>query len=793
MLVESDGTPRRPYCTWDRDCRWDAQVQLLCALSLCKASGFGDAAFVNGSDMCTTTVATPYWANVVLPQPGRLSQEQYTHASPDVVANCSDSLPSPPASPPAIPPCPSCFGHGWSLWGLCCSESTRRAEQTAIFGCVMWLLAMQICLSMTAVRPATQPLGTLAIILLCTAVYTPGLLLATEHNQLPIISPDNCVLGEYNFLESVSVHHDGLEEYEGLDIQVPLGGRVLSVALNGTPAWILLFGIGCLLINRHGLRRRIAAVEGELPARLADGQGHAASTTIRLLSVRWLLAQPTDYVLRRRQELPDEAFVEPEEARRLLQSGRVGALSYRWLTAAHPDPDRFHLSAVLLSLRPDPSRDGCWPWLWLSDGRRALRVEALFWDYASLPQAARTAAEQTIFENGLRVMANFYAHPRVVVLQQKHLPASFDPSQPTYEQSGWCTFEAACAHLAAEEGGNVYEVGRGWVHLRASARRSPKQMASIFADPRPTKWRGVGRDRPTSGSEIVNERLAAALREKQEFTDAEVAHLLSRANATSFDAPATVACSRCAAAGTHRPLTADESSYGLHLCHPCYDRLPHEQRPSGELKADSFIRLGEVYFVQAGDEPQVRFQGRAVRSEVASMYAAFHKKVTEYDAQRIPFLVGFAEKNWRALSPSHDVQESAGDEKGMLTSRVRGQAHRTRFRRVLVLSMLVGWPLITFLSIFPRACAGPQAAAAAAFTTFCLWAAALLLPSRTVRGQLERVLAVAFAVACAAIGRRGSRSIVHQRLLVSDAPSCAGGAHGSRDSSEPKAEVEVQV
>ena len=56
--------------------------------------------------------------------------------------------------------------------------------------------------------------------------------------------------------------------------------------------------------------------------------------------------------LERRQDLPAEAFVSAAELRRLISAlGNdwgllLVAISYRWLTAEHPDPDGFHLQAV---------------------------------------------------------------------------------------------------------------------------------------------------------------------------------------------------------------------------------------------------------------------------------------------------------------------------------------------------------------------------------------------------------------------------------------------------------------
>jgi hypothetical protein len=61
---------------------------------------------------------------------------------------------------------------------------------------------------------------------------------------------------------------------------------------------------------------------------------------------------PSTFRLARRQDLPPEAFVPPATLRRWV--GALGddwalvfvALSYRWLSAAHPDPDGFHLAIV---------------------------------------------------------------------------------------------------------------------------------------------------------------------------------------------------------------------------------------------------------------------------------------------------------------------------------------------------------------------------------------------------------------------------------------------------------------
>jgi len=81
----------------------------------------------------------------------------------------------------------------------------------------------------------------------------------------------------------------------------------------------------------RAVQKRAKELEAPLWAALKDG-------SLRLLSVEWLRKQPTSWRFVRRQDLPDAAFVSPRDALRLLDLGRVAALSYRWLSREHPDP-----------------------------------------------------------------------------------------------------------------------------------------------------------------------------------------------------------------------------------------------------------------------------------------------------------------------------------------------------------------------------------------------------------------------------------------------------------------------
>lgn len=234
--------------------------------------------------------------------------------------------------------------------------------------------------------------------------------------------------------------------------------------------------------DRKNLETRMAQIEGDLPARLADG-------TIRLIRVSWLLAQGPNYVIVRRQDLPAEAFIPVNEAVKLLHQQCVGVLSYRWLSKSHPDPESFHLRAVRAFFV----------------GSKSLTPTALFWDFMSCHQNERTDDEAAAFKQALKVMTCLYASPNTSVLQHKRLPTADDatgftpvpitfPADPEgvadYEHSGWCTMENAAASLSTVSGGTLYVLGEGKAVLHEDQRRTPEQMTAIFADFSRTRFLG---------------------------------------------------------------------------------------------------------------------------------------------------------------------------------------------------------------------------------------------------------------------------------------------------------------
>ena len=102
---------------------------------------------------------------------------------------------------------------------------------------------------------------------------------------------------------------------------------------------------------------------------------------IRLVRSDWLLAQPEEYRIVRRQDLAPVGGVpphlSPEEAAGLIRQGRrcVGVLTYGWPTAGNPDPTGSRVAALRRAL--EERRD----------------IQAFFWDFPSLHQRPRTAEE----------------------------------------------------------------------------------------------------------------------------------------------------------------------------------------------------------------------------------------------------------------------------------------------------------------------------------------------------------------------------------------------------------------
>ena len=194
---------------------------------------------------------------------------------------------------------------------------------------------------------------------------------------------------------------------------------------------------------RQEAEEKGTAFEAPVLAALKEG-------AIRLLDTSWLLGLPDDHPLPRRQLLEtrgqERPFISPARATELLllKRRRIGVLSYCWLTAGHPDPFALHLSALQTFLRSKQQPDGT-PF-----------VDAVFWDFASLPQKPRTEAEGAHFQQGLSVMGALYASPvGTSVLELRTVPP-----RPA-EFQGCVTVYSAAAGGGSGDGGSSSGGGGG--------------------------------------------------------------------------------------------------------------------------------------------------------------------------------------------------------------------------------------------------------------------------------------------------------------------------------------------
>ena len=179
----------------------------------------------------------------------------------------------------------------------------------------------------------------------------------------------------------------------------------------------------------------------------------AMMATVNLIDARYLLSLARfGGVLPRGQDVPASAVIAPSSAWRLRMwsafrcfSLPVLVLSYPWLDKDHPDKNGALLRQIVPVLQA---------MLWIEEGEvtsgdmplHHMTVGVML-DYCSLPQHPRTAKEQERFDDGLRSMHLWYAHPFThVLLVTTPLPSGEHGNSRTYEERGWCFFEL---HMSA--------------------------------------------------------------------------------------------------------------------------------------------------------------------------------------------------------------------------------------------------------------------------------------------------------------------------------------------------------
>ncbi|CAK0824826.1 unnamed protein product [Prorocentrum cordatum] len=233
---------------------------------------------------------------------------------------------------------------------------------------------------------------------------------------------------------------------------------------------------------------------------------------VRLVRMTWLLQQ-RGTVLKRRQELPEKAFVSADELRAVWEAGGRGGkdqvapivtISFCWDSREHPDPDGVQLNLVIDTLEKERRNYST-----ARDDFKGFSEMGIFWDWPSLLQgdpikaeearaaalrqgkteedaqeaadkAKRTPAEKAAFKHGLEeTMDLWYAHQATTVLLLTQHPRERGSAREWgYDQSGWTTYERCSAEQIKrvsrfqENWTAVADLGQG-ARAEAAGRRWP--------------------------------------------------------------------------------------------------------------------------------------------------------------------------------------------------------------------------------------------------------------------------------------------------------------------------------
>ena len=204
---------------------------------------------------------------------------------------------------------------------------------------------------------------------------------------------------------------------------------------------------------------------------------------VRLVSMNWLIRFATVKEdrkgpprLPRRQDLPEEAFVDLVDLQDYYGHGSadnvlpIVSISYCWLTPGHPDPDGDQLRAVATKLAQQRSKykdfnfeDMGIFWDWMSLHQRDPSLWSSFMTRPENKLNATQLAKKRKYEDSRtdeevesirwalsKSMDLWYAHAGTSVFMLTEMPARFNRSRPSYDESGWTTYERCCTELVKE-------------------------------------------------------------------------------------------------------------------------------------------------------------------------------------------------------------------------------------------------------------------------------------------------------------------------------------------------------
>ena len=158
----------------------------------------------------------------------------------------------------------------------------------------------------------------------------------------------------------------------------------------------------------------------------------------------------------RRQDLPNEAFIDLETLKR-LPSGRgtclrIIAVSHPWQQPDHPDPKEVNLTLLGKVLERFIDHDG--------EGT----TYACFFDFMSCfqkgPDGKRTRFEAALFGKSMSSSMTWYSHPNTVTFKLTKLPDDYpegfvfpegvEPNTAGYPDRGWCFCESSVSNLVKD-------------------------------------------------------------------------------------------------------------------------------------------------------------------------------------------------------------------------------------------------------------------------------------------------------------------------------------------------------
>mmetsp|Transcript_19778 Transcript_19778/g.62271 ORF Transcript_19778/g.62271 Transcript_19778/m.62271 type:complete len:341 (+) Transcript_19778:91-1113(+) len=193
----------------------------------------------------------------------------------------------------------------------------------------------------------------------------------------------------------------------------------------------------------------------------------------RLVRMSWLLeqaARPQFQRFRRRQDLPEEAFIESWELHQVhteaselipgIEARRcpVIVVSHPWLSAEHPDPSGEQLRELCRALQDAESSFSAF-----SDMGIFFDFMSLFHDAEELP---RTEAQKSNFKHGMMTANVLYTHRLTTTLVIQ--------VGPPVEERGWIFFEITVGSL-------VRDLSPGyWNPLIFAPKQPPRSREVIY-------------------------------------------------------------------------------------------------------------------------------------------------------------------------------------------------------------------------------------------------------------------------------------------------------------------------